>query len=291
MPPSPPLIPIIGHLHLAKQPIHRTFHHLSEKYGPIFSLKFGNRSVVVISSPSAVEECFKKNDIVFANRPLLLAAKYLHYNNTTIAAAPYGPLWKSLHRIAKLDIFSTNRLQICENTRKDEIESLVKDLYDHEDHHDNKSVEKFVTVEMKSRVSELSMNIITRMVFGKRFSGAKVKNENWGEEFKSIVKEMIELHQLNPEDFLPFLRFINFKKMEKRMLDLQVKTDHFLQDLIDKHRNRNGFRSSSSSTHPEGKWTLLLDGLLSMQQMEPQNYSDEIIKGIILVSLYIYSLL
>ncbi|XP_034689378.1 cytochrome P450 81Q32-like [Vitis riparia] len=91
LPPSPPAIPILGHLHLLlKQPIHRHLQTLSQKYGPIFSLRFGSRLLVIISSPSTVEECFTKNDIIFANRPCFLFGKYIDYNYTTIASAPYG---------------------------------------------------------------------------------------------------------------------------------------------------------------------------------------------------------
>ncbi|KAJ4842247.1 hypothetical protein Tsubulata_028699, partial [Turnera subulata] len=84
LPPSPPAIPIIGHLHLLKQPLHRTFHSLSQKYGPIVSVKLGSRLAIVVSSPSLVEECFTKNDIVFANRPFFSNSRYLTYNHSTM---------------------------------------------------------------------------------------------------------------------------------------------------------------------------------------------------------------
>ena len=90
LPPSPPSLPILGHLHLVKRPLHRYFHSLSQTYGQVFSLRFGSRLVVVVSSPSAVEECFTKNDVIFANRPRSLAGKYFGYNHTTVVSAPYG---------------------------------------------------------------------------------------------------------------------------------------------------------------------------------------------------------
>lgn len=40
LPPSPPRVPIIGHLHLLKPPLFRSLHNLSEKYGPVISLRF-----------------------------------------------------------------------------------------------------------------------------------------------------------------------------------------------------------------------------------------------------------
>ena len=76
-PPSPPSLPILGHLRLIKKPLHRTLYHFSQKYGNIFSLRFGSQLVVIVSSPSVVEECFTKNDIILANRPHFLATKHI----------------------------------------------------------------------------------------------------------------------------------------------------------------------------------------------------------------------
>jgi isoflavone 2'-hydroxylase len=92
LPPSPRSLPIIGHLHLLKKTPHRTLHHLSQKYGQIYSLRFGSRLVVVLSSPSAVEECFTKNNIGFANHPPSRVGKHVGYNNTTFGGVPYGDL-------------------------------------------------------------------------------------------------------------------------------------------------------------------------------------------------------
>ncbi|EOY03927.1 Cytochrome P450, family 81, subfamily D, polypeptide 5, putative [Theobroma cacao] len=90
LPPSPPSLPILGHLHLPKLPIHRSYHTLSQKYGPIFSLQLGFRLQVVVSSSTAAEECFTKNDIILANRPKLIRGKHLGYNYTTLIASSYS---------------------------------------------------------------------------------------------------------------------------------------------------------------------------------------------------------
>ncbi|KAK2632779.1 hypothetical protein EUGRSUZ_L01095, partial [Eucalyptus grandis] len=90
LPPGPPSLPIIGHLLLIKEPVHRTLQSLSDRYGPVLSLSFGSRPVVVVSSPSAAEECFTRNDVILANRPSMLAGQVMAYGNTTIGTAPYG---------------------------------------------------------------------------------------------------------------------------------------------------------------------------------------------------------
>ncbi|KAJ9560140.1 hypothetical protein OSB04_005300 [Centaurea solstitialis] len=121
--PSPPSLPIIGHLHLIGQPFHRALQQLSSKYGPVMSLRFGSRQILVVSSPSAVEECFTKKDIVLANRPLLLSMKYINYGQNTVGTAPYGRLWRDLRRIATLELFSAARLKSYMGVRHDEVRS------------------------------------------------------------------------------------------------------------------------------------------------------------------------
>ncbi|KAM3286154.1 hypothetical protein P3S67_024953 [Capsicum chacoense] len=111
VPPSPLLkLPLIGHLYLLKPPLYRTLAKLSTKYGPVFSLQAGTRLVVVVSSSSAAEECFTKNDTVFANRPRLMIGKYMGYNYTTLGQSPYGDHWRNLRRLCTLEVFSNNRL-------------------------------------------------------------------------------------------------------------------------------------------------------------------------------------
>jgi len=126
LPPGPVSFPIIGNLHQMRQPLHRTFHALSQKHGKVFSLWFGSRFVVVLSSPEAVQECFTKNDIVLANRPRFLAGKYIGYNYTTFAVSPYDDHWRNLRRIVSLEVLSTHRLNCFTEIRRDEIMRLVR---------------------------------------------------------------------------------------------------------------------------------------------------------------------
>lgn len=132
LPPSPNIcFPIIGHLHLLKKPLlHRTLSHLSHSLGPVFSLRLGSRLAVIISSPTAAEECFlTKNDIVLANRPRFIMGKYVAYDYTSMVTAPYGDHWRNLRRITALEVFSTNRLNASAEIRHDEVKMLLQKLH------------------------------------------------------------------------------------------------------------------------------------------------------------------
>ncbi|CAK9315610.1 unnamed protein product [Citrullus colocynthis] len=202
LPPSPPFsLPIIGHLYLLKRPIHQTLQKLSKKYGHVFSLRLGSQLVVVVSSPSAVKECFTVNDVILANRPLSNITKHLTYNNTIFSASPYGDYWRDLRRISIIEIFSATRLNMFLEIRKDEIKHLLGKLC-------GISSDGFARVEMGSLFSELSSNIVMRMVMGKRFYGEDVMDVEQAREFRDIVKQVMEnCGTYNSRSFIPlFMR-------------------------------------------------------------------------------------
>nr|GEW35905.1 isoflavone 2'-hydroxylase-like [Tanacetum cinerariifolium] len=276
LPPSPPSIPIIGHLHLMKGNIHRVLLNLSLKYGHVMALRFGSRRVLVISSPSVTEECFTKNDIVLANRPLLLSGKYLDYGHTTVGAAPYGQLWRDLRRIMTLELFSTTRLKSYMSVRQDEVNSLVKDLY-------QECSQDFTRVEMRPRIQGLSFNILMRIVANKRFYGSDVGDFEEANKFKDVIREVFEVSAAsNPSDYFKILQWIDFQGYEKKLLKLHHKMDTFSQNLIDEVRSKR-----SSSSLDEGKSKTFIDAMLSLQDSEPDYYTDDIIKGNILVCMFI----
>jgi isoflavone 2'-hydroxylase len=224
--------------------------------------------VVVVSSPSAVEECFTKNDIVLANRPPSLAAKHIGYNMTTVVAAPYGDHWRNLRRICALEIFSTNRLNMFLGIRRDEINRLLRKLGR------NSSLD-FTKVELKSMFLELTFNIIMRMVAGKRYYGygEDVKDEEEARQFREIMKEAFENSGVStPQEFVPMLRWIDNGGLEKRLMRLAKRMDSFLQGLIDEKKGNE-----------EGN--TMIHHLLSLQKSQPEYYTDQIIKGLIWVSL------
>ena len=271
LPPSPPSLPIIGHLHLLKSPVHRTFHRLSQQHGAVFSLRFWSRRVVVVSSSSAVEECFTKNDVVLANRPRLLMGKHVGYNYTTVAVSPYGDHWRNLRRIATLEIFSNNRLNAFSGIRKDEIKRLLRKL-------SRNSLDGFAKVDLV--FSELTSNIIMRMLAGKRYYGDEVSDEEEARRLREIVKEANAYGgAVNPGDFLPVLNWFGKDGYEKRVRSLAKRTDAFLQGLIDENRRSKERRNS------------IMDHLLSLQESQPEYYTDQIIKGFILVRPAIFILL
>ncbi|XP_073005230.1 cytochrome P450 81Q32-like [Typha latifolia] len=263
-PPTVPFaLPVLGHLHLLKQPIHRTLAALSSRHGPVLLLRFCTRRVLVVSSPSAAEECFTTNDVAFANRANLLSDKYFSYNYTTIASAPYGPHWRNLRRITVFELFSPARLAALSSVRAAAVRTFLRRLIGSDPH-------DFRGVEMKTRLSELTFNVVVEMAVG-------TVGEEEGRRFKDLIEEVFEVSGAgSPEMLLPWLRWIGLNGLSKRMARLSKEMDELSQEMVDERRRK---RAEEEETTTKKK--TFVDVLLEMQDKEPDYYTDNIIKGIL----------
>ncbi|CAO2832666.1 unnamed protein product [Amaranthus hypochondriacus] len=156
LPPSPPSIPILGHLHLVKPPYYQDFQTLSKTYGPIISLRLGYLPILVVSSPSLAEECLIKNDIVFSDKPNFIHGQHLGYNFSHIVWSPYGEHWRNLRRIATLTMLSLRKVSEASGSRNLEIRNMIKKLL---------SVTR--SVDLNDIIDELTRNSAMRLVNGK----------------------------------------------------------------------------------------------------------------------------
>ncbi|KAK7303835.1 hypothetical protein RJT34_14752 [Clitoria ternatea] len=270
LPPGPPPLPIIGNLNLLGRPIHRVFHRISQKYGNIYSLWFGSRLAVIISSQPAFQECFTKHDIALANRQRSLSGKYIFYNNTTVGSSSHSEHWRNLRRITALDVLSTQRVHSFSGIRSDETKRLIRMLA-------RNSREEYKEVELTSMFHDLTYNNMMRMISGKRYYGDEIgiKDVKEAKEFRETVAEMLQLLGVsNKADYLPFLRWFDFQNLEKRLRNISKRFDAVVSGLIQENRRKKETENS------------MIDHLLKLQQTQPDYYTDQIIKGMALAMLF-----
>uniref|UniRef100_A0A7N0TIZ4 Cytochrome P450 n=1 Tax=Kalanchoe fedtschenkoi TaxID=63787 RepID=A0A7N0TIZ4_KALFE len=279
LPPSPRSLPVIGHLHLLKNPLHRTFQGFSAQYGGVFGLQLGNQYSIVVSSPAAVEECFGRNDVVMADRPRLLAGKHLNYDFTTMGASNYGDHWRKVRRISNQQVFSASRQNMFLSLRQEEVKSMIKSLLHDYSTSGQGMQHQLQKVEMRSRINELAFNIIVGIVTGKRYYGEGAEDSAEAKEFREIIPQISELSaSSNPADFLPILGWIDLGDYEKRMITLKKRIDKILQGFI------NG-----SKTFMDGGVAAqsMISSILAAREKgtssESVSFSDQTIKGLVLV--------
>ncbi|KAJ8765499.1 hypothetical protein K2173_014621 [Erythroxylum novogranatense] len=206
-----------------------TYNKLVEKYGPIYTLEYGSRRVVVVSSASTIEECFTtKNDPILTNRSFLLVGKYLGYNYTAIDHAPYGDHWRNMRRLAASEMLSISRMNSLVSIRNDEVKQMITKL-------SHESMQNFAKVELKTPFRDLAFNIMTRMTTGKRAFDDDVDDGG----IKEFVNGMMELttyyDSANPGDFISFWGWFDvqdpriLKKLKDEM-DNVIGQDRILEE-------------------------------------------------------------
>ncbi|KAI3726640.1 hypothetical protein L1987_66439 [Smallanthus sonchifolius] len=267
-----PTLPVIGHLYLLKKPIYRTLATISAKHGPILLLRFGSRRVLLLSSPTAAEECFTNNDIVFADRPRLLAGKILGSNYTSLGWAPYGDHWRNLRRISTVEILSTHRLNEFHDIRADEGRLLIDKLIS----------ACSSPVNLSSVFHEMTLNMMMRMIFGKRYFGGDMEEE--GQRFMEIVKESFVMSGAsNLGDHLPVLRWLGVNGLKKKMIVLKKKRVSFIQGLIDQIRQVvNSDDNNNNNKKKKKKKKNMIEVLLQLQEADPEYYTDKLIRSLLL---------
>ncbi|KAJ0980237.1 hypothetical protein J5N97_008492 [Dioscorea zingiberensis] len=256
---KPISLPIIGHLHLLQDPIHQSLTLIAKKYGHVLHLRFGSRRVLVVSSPSVAKECFTKNDIIFANRPRLISGKYFGYNHTAPSLAPYGPRWREHRRFTAVHALSPSRLPSFSS----DLRSLVLKLY-------SGSGDGFIKTDVRPMLFEMMMNVMAGLIAGKRYYGEGSADPEEGRRFRKVVEEVFLLSGASTvEDFIPAARWLRLGGAAKRMERVGQEMDKFFQGLIEERRRVEKWKERNT----------IIDTMLSMQENEPENYSDVAIKG------------
>ncbi|OVA03795.1 Cytochrome P450 [Macleaya cordata] len=234
LPPGPKPCPIIGNLNLMGSLPHCSIHDLSQKYGPLMQLLFGSYPVVVASSVDMAKQFLKTHDIIFSGRPKTAAGKYTTYNYSDITWSQYGPYWRQLRKICIIELFSSKRLESYEYIRIEETRAVLKTLYD----------SRGTTINLKYHLSDLSLNIISRIVLGKKYLRKFDQDSNsrsifTSDEFKHMLDELFLLNGvLNIGDLIPWLGFLDLQGYVKRMKVLSKKFDKFLEHVLDEHNGK-----------------------------------------------------
>ncbi|KAI3856119.1 hypothetical protein MKW98_016152 [Papaver atlanticum] len=237
--------PIVGHLpHLVgSTPLFKTLANMSDKYGPIFMVRFGMHPTLVVSSWEMSKECFTTNDKFLASRPPSASAKYLAYDNAMFGFSVYGPYWREIRKISTLHLLTHNRLEPLKHILYSEIDNCVKTLSD-----------DLVKIEMSEMFGHLILNVVLRLVVGKSTVVIQKGNgENYTkdeEEGRKLHKSIIEFFELSgasvASDVLPYLGWLDVDGQKKRMKKIAKEMDIIAEKWLEEHRQKRRLQPLSS---------------------------------------------
>ncbi|KAJ0989767.1 hypothetical protein J5N97_008123 [Dioscorea zingiberensis] len=224
LPPGPPAIPIIGHLHLLRPPPHQSFHKLAERYGPLMHLRLGSVRAIVVSSPDMAREVLKTHDADFANRPQTLAARRFAYDSAGFAFAPVGPYWRFVRRLCMSELLGSRTLDQLLPVRRLGMHEFIQTLFE--------ASRRQESVNVSWELVKMANATIRRSLTG---STASADDEGQAEEAMELSKQVSELvGAFNVSDFIRALRGWDVQGLGKRIDDVHRRFDVMMEKIISK---------------------------------------------------------
>ena len=107
--------------------LHEDLTKMAETYGDVFSLKMGNRLVVVLSSSDAVREAMISKPVAFAGRPDFYSFAAINEEGAAISLTTYGPQFRLLRKITQSAIhkFAFRNGDVLDGKLRKECERLI----------------------------------------------------------------------------------------------------------------------------------------------------------------------
>lgn len=228
LPPGPPPWPIIGHLHMIGKLPHRNLATLSQRYGPLMSLRLGSIPTVIVSSAQMAQQFLKTHDHVFCSRPPMRCAENLFYNSTDLTFLPYGHYWRLARRICVSELLSPKRLEYFRFQREEEVSvTMIRSLL-HKCATGSNAV-----VDVTETVSAVVIDILCRLVFGRKYSDGEGYDSRG---FRAMVPEVSSLlGAFDIGDFIPYLKWMDLQGLGRQEKKIHRRADAFYEKLIEDH--------------------------------------------------------
>ncbi|CAK8543309.1 unnamed protein product [Lathyrus sativus] len=223
-PPSPPSLPVIGHLHLIGSVIPKSFQKLSHLYGPLLHLKLGASTSILVSNAQVAKQVMKTHDLNFCYRPQFGSSHDLLYKGSYFITAPYGPYWRFMKKLCVTKLLSNSQLGRFLHIREQELERLLK---------------SFVVCSNENRSTDLCLdfttftnNILCRMVMGTTFFDKDV--------IRCLVREFMHIGaKLSMGEVFGPLGKMDLLGYGKKLRKIVGEFDDILEGFLKEHEKRN----------------------------------------------------
>ena len=257
MPPGPPGWPIVGNLFQVARSGKQFYEFVQDlipTYGPIFTLKMGARTMIILSSADLVHEALVEKGQVFATRPPENPTRIVFScDKFTVNSAVYGAVWRALRRNMVQGMLSSSRLREFRNVRVSAMDKLIDRL-----RVESESNNGVVWVLKNTRFAVFY--ILVLMCFGIEMDEETVK------KIDELMKRVLIVLDPRIDDYLPILSPL-FAKQRKRAMEVREEQIQTLVPFIEKRRsilqNPGSDETAATFSYLDTLFDLKVDGRIS----------------------------
>lgn len=229
-PPGPFAWPVIGNAAQLGHAPHLYFARMAKKYGNVFQIKLGCRTVLVLNGES-IKQALVKQGPEFAGRPDFTSFQYIS-NGDSLAFGTITDWWKMHRKVAQSTVrmFSTGNADTKKTFERHvlcEVKELLQLFVGETKTHQYFKPMTYLVV--------FTANIMSAVCFGKRYS-------HEDEEFRQVVGRNDQFTQTvgagSVVDVMPWLQY--FPNPIKTIFDnfkrLNLEFSEFIRDKVMEHR-------------------------------------------------------
>ncbi|CAI9102362.1 OLC1v1000622C1 [Oldenlandia corymbosa var. corymbosa] len=225
-PPSPPALPVLGHLHLLRSGLSKSLHSLATNYGPLIRIQMVSETSVVVSNSAVAKEMLKDNEMNFVSRPDVSGSSdYNIYKGSSFVFAEYGDYWRFLKKLCMTELLSVSQIARFADIRREEKMKLLENLF--------RCSEEGKICDLGKELVGLTNNNICRMAMSTRCSGS----DNESDKVWNFVKgvEALTLKFSLGELLGPYLSKLDLFGYGRKMKELLLEFDEFVEKVIVQH--------------------------------------------------------
>nr|WCR39969.1 ferruginol synthase CYP1 [Scutellaria baicalensis] len=206
LPPGPHPLPIVGNIFQLGTKPHQSLAKLAKIHGPLMGLHFGSVYTVIVTSPEMAKEVFIKNDNAFRNRTVVEAVHATDHDKISVAFMDVGNEWRSLRKICKEKMFSTQSLEGSQGLRQEKLQELREYV--------EKCSKSGKLVDIREASFITTLNLMAATLFSIQAADFE---SNASQEFKEIMDGVASIvGDPNFADYFPILKPFDLQGVKKK---------------------------------------------------------------------------
>ncbi|KAG0616317.1 hypothetical protein M758_5G105300 [Ceratodon purpureus] len=252
LPPGPFAWPLIGSLHLIGPYPQRALLKLADQYGPLISVWFGQRLIIVATSPETAMEFVKTQDANFCSRPQQQAPTILLPHDLTFSDVT--PHSKHLRKIFTMQFTTSKKVEAAQQLRADEFKHMLS------------TIPQEGWVNVKFHLEVLAGNVFSQLIMGKRLLQPTSHDEEVNdstEKLKDLMTITADLDRIigtfNPGDFIPAFKKLDLQGLGSRFKQFRSRMDTFIAKILEERLELRKNRDPKEQSREKDYLDALLD--------------------------------
>ncbi|XP_065880439.1 ent-kaurene oxidase [Euphorbia lathyris] len=240
LPPVPdvPGWPVIGNLlQLTEKKPHKTFTRWAEIYGPIYSIKTGASTVIVLNSTDVAKEAMVTKYASISTRKLSKALTVLTQDKCMVATSDYNEFHKLVKRYILTNVLGPNAQKRHRGHRDTLVENISSQFLAHTKSYPDQAVNfrEIFEAELFGISLKEALGKDVQSVFVEEL-GTSLSRE---EIFNVLVLDPMEgAIDVDWRDFFPYLQWVPNKSWEAKIEQMHFRRQAVMNALINEQKKR-----------------------------------------------------